>query len=77
MSELVVNQVDVAKLKVQPGEMLVVTVKMPLTMEMAARVKEAFTKAFKEGGGYVPSILVIDDKIEARVMTAEQVGATP
>ena len=68
MTELTINQVDVAKLKVEPDEILLVTVKMPLTREIAERVKQAFHQAFEDTGGTIPSILVIDDKIEARVV---------
>lgn len=76
MTELTVNQVDIAKLQVNPGEMLVVTTKVPLTRDGHERVKEAFTKAFEKGGGYVPPILVIDDKLELRIMTASDLTAS-
>jgi hypothetical protein len=74
MGELTVNQVDVAKLKVAPGDVLLVSVETMLSMEQAARVKDAFLKAFEETGGTVPSILVIDKQITARVVRASDVG---
>jgi hypothetical protein len=73
MSELKINQVDVARLKVGPGEVLLVSVDTMLSMEQAARVKDAFRKAFEEGGGTVPSILVIDKRITAKVARAPDI----
>jgi hypothetical protein len=68
--QLTINQVDVAKLDVQRGEFLLVTTKFPLTPDVASLIRSAFKRAFEETGGNVPSILVIDDKIEARVVRA-------
>lgn len=71
MSEITVNAVDVARIKCEPGEVLLITVKGTLTADEAARVRDAFKRAFVEAGGHVPAILVVDDKIEARIVKAE------
>lgn len=72
MSEITVNQAEVAKLKCEPGEVLLITIKGPITSETAVLCRNAFTKAFEDGGGYVPTILVVDDTITAQIIKADQ-----
>lgn len=61
MTELTINQVDVAKLNIQPGEILLVTPKQPLTAETAARIRDTFNEAFKRSGGGVPPTVIVGD----------------
>lgn len=68
MSELTVNQVDVAKLAVQPGEIIMVECDRPLTAEMAERIRDAFKRAFEISGSNMPGILVIDPGLTVKVV---------
>lgn len=68
MTELTVNQVDVAKLTVSDDEIVMITVASVLTKEAAFRIKAAFKKAFEDTGGNVPPILVIGDQLKVEVV---------
>lgn len=72
--DLNVNQVDVTKLAVQPGEVLVVRVAGTINSEFYARLAFAFKDAFNRGGGFVPPILVVDDRI-VEITAAKAEGA--
>lgn len=70
-SELRVNQVDVAKLNIRPGDVLMVKVDRPITQDTAERIRRGFQEAFEKSGGNLPEILVIDGGIEVQVVRKE------
>jgi hypothetical protein len=72
MTELTVNQVDVAKLSVGPGETLMVQYDGTLTHEMTLRVRDAFRRAFEACGGIVPPILMVDKNFQVSVVKTEE-----
>lgn len=70
--DLSVNQVDVAKLAVQRGEVLMVRVARTINTELCRRIHHAFKEAFQKGGGIVPPILIVDDTVvEVTAVKAE------
>lgn len=68
MTEITINQVAVARMNVGPDEVVMVTASIRLTDESAFRIKEAFKRAFKETGGNVPPILVIDNNLKVEIV---------
>jgi hypothetical protein len=75
MSELRINQVDVAKLSVEPGDVLLVTTKDIVTKEIGGFIREAFRKAFAEAGGTTPPILVIDERLKVEIVRQDNIAA--
>jgi hypothetical protein len=72
MTELTINEVDVAKLNVQPGQVLMVKCKHSLRMEQAIAIRRLFMEAFEKAGGDIPYVLVVDRTVDLEVITREQ-----
>jgi hypothetical protein len=68
MTELTVNQVDVARLNVGDDEIVMLTTPGIISRETAHKIKEAFARAFHETGGKVPPILVMDNGLKVEVV---------
>lgn len=73
VSELTINPVDVARLKVEPSEVLLIQVAGVVDQDTVKRIKEIFRTAFIESGCVVPGIVVIDDRIKVTVVRAADV----
>lgn len=71
MPDLKVNEVDVARLKIEPGEVLIISVDRVITEDVVKRIKAIFREAFECGGGTVPSMIVIDPQITIKIAKAE------
>lgn len=69
MAELKINEVDVRRLLLQPGEVLVVTTKHLITAETAARLRQQLQDAFVRAGAERPEIF-ISDSLEFEIIKA-------
>lgn len=72
MPDLTINQVDVAKLSIQKGDVIMVKVDRLITQGMAALIRDRFREVFERTGGDMPEILVVDGSVKVTIVRDER-----
>ena len=72
MTDLVLKEVEVQRLRVQPGEWLLIRIDIPMTMDMRERTRSIFADAFVKAGSIVPPMLFVDHKVDVLSVSKEQ-----